>query len=128
MTLHKGDYSKVKIEIQTLPNYGASSPELLTLIGGTQQLEIYIESILIIGDNYFASLHLVLSDTHGVDEEDTGVFEQYRSFSERSWKKRIAYTAAGEGLKAMWILQHRKNYKPFRVLIDLNLATNGTIK
>jgi LysM repeat protein len=111
MILNKGDYSQIVLTVNNLPYFGKSDPQLLTLVGGTQQLDIFLSSISIDGNSYSAELTYELSDTFGVDEAD--VIKPLPSF------------VAGKGLRSMWILQHRHGFRPFKSIFKFKTKVNG---
>jgi len=112
MILTKGNYNEISLRINELPSFGKSDPQLLTLVGGTQQLDLFLNNITVNGNNYSAEIGVNLIDTFGVDEADV--------------IKPLASFVAGKGLRAMWILQHRHNFKPFRSIFKFKLKLNGS--
>lgn len=112
MAQSKGDYAQISIKVNDLPHFGISDPQLLTLVGGTQQLDIFLSSISINGNSYSAELTYELSDTFGVDENDVTKF--------------LPSLVAGRGLRAMWILQHRHGFRPFKSVFKFKTRVNGT--
>jgi hypothetical protein len=96
------------------------SPALKTLVGGVQELQVYLKKIQYgasssggNGISYDAELNIVIYDDFGVSENDTV----------------NASFAAGlgrDGLIAMWMLQNQRGYKPFRTVFNFTTKLNGT--
>lgn len=128
MTLSNGDYSSIQININRLPYFNAgTSPTLFTLVGGTQQLDVFIKDINVVpgpfGKNiYSGTLLLTLTDIWGVDENDV---TKYFSgglgiLKPKNWLGRYA----SDGLASFWILQHLRGYKPFKHTFSFTVPVN----
>jgi len=103
MSASGGDVEQLHIADIQLPNYGSGNPSLLTLVGGLQELNVFLDSIEFGETTYDATIRFDLIDTFGVDEADTA--------------GDLPALAAGEGLRSFWILQHQRNYPPFRTIM-----------
>jgi len=115
MTAFNGDFSKISIDVNR-PNFTFSdSPTLKAIVGGTQQLDIFLTSINI--DNkartYSANLSLNLYDDFGVSESDVT-------------NPSLAALWGQNALGAFWVLQHQRGIKPFRHVFNFNMKVNGT--
>jgi RHS repeat-associated protein len=114
MKLHKGDVTKLNMVVKK-PNYKANeSIDLKTLIGGTQQVDIWLEDIQFTGDSYTARIKYRIMDTFGVSEMD-------------ALNPSFAAGFAREGLRCLWILQHQRGYKPFRTSLTVNMNIHGKL-
>ncbi len=103
MIKNNGDYYKIDISNIKLPSFGSmKKPYLLAMVGGTQQLDVYLDNIIINGRNYTAKITLWLWDDYGVSEEDTVKDPLLRNFT----------IPINNALKSQWILQHNRGYNP----------------
>jgi hypothetical protein len=93
---------------------------LKTLVGGTQELEIFIDDINISSANVLnAHLSFKLYDNFGVDEGDV-----IKAIDSDFVSGTNVAVGGVLGLKAFWILQHQRGYKPFRTFFHYALNLN----
>lgn len=93
---------------------------LMSLVGGTQQIDLYVNSIKFNHEQktYSAELIINLIDSFGVDENDTEL--------KKGLAGKIEYLLDyDDALRAMWILQHQRGYKPFRTIFQFKLIVTG---
>ena len=126
MQRNKGNYNNLafnRYKIQ-LPNWSnISSLQLLALVGGTQQVDIYLNKINYNNSDktYDAEVVINLIDTFGVDEDDTKLKKSLMGMMGT-----LEYlTDEDDALKAMWILQHERGYSPFRTIFQFKIKIHG---
>jgi len=112
MSANGGDISQLNLTQLPLPNYGRQDPSLLTLVGGTQEVNVFLNSIEFGDTTYDAAIRFDLIDTFGVHEGDLA--------------GDIAAFFGGEGLRSFWILQHQRNYPPFRTIMTFTMNVRGS--
>lgn len=118
MKFNKGNYSAINFNNSNImpPGFSGVSKSLLALVGGTQQLDVYLSSITIHGQSYTATLTYYLFDDYGISESD---------FLKANTIKGVM-SGCREGLVAMWILQHCKGYKPLTTCFKFTTTFKGT--
>ncbi len=99
-----GIFSNFSINLSS-PNYRNSCIILRAIAGGTQQLDVELNSIKFTGRFYTATVTATIWDNYGVDEKDAIIA--------RGFKAEIA--GARLGLQAMWILQNQRGKKPLKL-------------
>jgi hypothetical protein len=111
---NKGDYHKVKMDKQkfSAPNFTGinGSYPLTALVGGTQQIDVYLTGITIAAPLYWAKLSINVFDNFGVSEYDYTkyAFDPNKGF----WGNEVNHMKLN-GVGAFWLLQHKYGYKPF---------------
>lgn len=114
MVLHKGNYSNIIVKVNTLPNFtGDESPSLKALIGGTQQLDIWLTNITFGNNSYKAEVTIDLFDDFGVSQKDI------------TDPSPLAHLGL-EGLKCLWILNKQRGYSTFRTVCTFKMEINGS--
>lgn len=78
-------------------------------MGGTQGFELETDSN--------GNLQAYLYDTFGVDEADTTKESNFTTLLEQ--------IGAIKGLRALWVLQHQRGYKPFLMKTPLKMTLNN---
>lgn len=102
MINNNGNYSAINLNsIFQTPSFSAVSKPLLAMVGGTQQLDIYLSDIKVHGRQYTAKITFWLWDDYGVSADDCMKGGAVRNM-----------TPINDALKAQWILQHNRGYKP----------------
>ena len=122
----KGDYLKIDYSKSDInpPNYSGVSNSLLALVGGTQQLEVYLTDIDITEDNsYSATIEYWLFDDYGVSEGDFMAADNQRSLG---FIPAGIISGAREGLVGMWILQHQQGHRPLTTAFRFTTTVTGT--
>jgi len=115
-----GDASKIEsVPLPDLPQFNSIFGGLGIIVHGTQMAKIYIEEISVnrTSGNYYAVFNIQLFDDFGVSRKDVLKF-QNKSVSP-------PYT---NGLQAWWILQHRRNYRPFVTRYSGTFMIEGNYK
>ena len=111
-----------RIPITNLPSFNNNwdwnsmrPNSLKALIGGTQEAEVHLLTFRVdpVKRIYQATLKFVVKDDFGVSRNDALKF--YNSI--------VPFT---KGIRAMWILQHRRNYKPFVTVISKAYSISGS--
>ncbi|MGV6862277.1 MAG: RHS repeat-associated core domain-containing protein [Putridiphycobacter sp.] len=100
---HGSDYSKYEITIEKTPNFSDVNLSLKALVGGTQQVDVFIVATYMdTQGNLHAVVKIIIWDTFGVSEDD---FIKYNGgeLKEQAKKKAVG---------SFWILQHQRGYKP----------------
>ena len=97
----------------TLPNFSFSDPVLFAQLGGTQGLEVELDAN--------GNPQIFLFDTFGVDEADV-VKDRSGTFVGDAKQKSLDATKATRGIRAMWILQHQRGFKPFVQKVPLKMS------
>ena len=118
MQANDGNYNDLNINSIDRPSWGFSDPSLLATIGGTQQIDLTLQSITFQDNAYTAQVGIVLSDNFGVDEGDTHVGEGM--FDMRN-------VGVGEGLRSQWVLQHQRGFRPFTTQFHFNISISGQL-
>jgi hypothetical protein len=97
----------------TPPNLGIESISLKTLIGGTQQVDIWISEFQMdSNNNYSAKITYRIMDDFGVGASDIS-------------NASIVAQFGIEGLKSLWVLQHQRGFKPFRTSAKFEFHVKG---
>jgi hypothetical protein len=116
MQSNNGNYSNINLDNSNInrPSFTVwDSTSLKTLIGGTQQINIYLASITFGEDNtYSAVLNFSIYDDFGVDEGDIA-------------NASLAAEFGMEGLISLWVLQHQRGYQPFKTKANFKMTING---
>jgi LysM repeat protein len=101
MINNNGNYSAISMnDLFQSPSFSKVSKPLLALVGGTQQLDIYLSDIKVHGRQYTAKITFWLWDDYGVSAEDC---------MQPSLDRNL--TPINDALKSQWILQHNRGYK-----------------
>ena len=109
-----GLFSNFNINL-TSPSFRNSSYILQAIAGGTQQLDIELNSIKLIGRFYTATVTATIWDSYGVDEKD--------AIMPRGFKAEAV--GARLGLQAMWILQNQRGKKPLKLGYKYTFTIKG---
>jgi len=90
---------------KSLDPLAAKYPSHLTLVGGTQQVDVHVKAIYMDNEGHTHSvLEIVIWDTYGVDEDD---FTKYMTKDGG-----VILDQKRDAVCAFWILQHQRGYKP----------------
>jgi RHS repeat-associated protein len=102
--------------IVVAPSFSDSGGNLKALIGGTQGVNIWLQNIVINADGtYTADITIQIEDDFALSNSDvTNAGPMVKTF-------------AMEALKAQWILQHQRGYKPFKTSLNINVQINGKL-
>ncbi len=116
MQTSNGNYNSINLNGQfQLPSFSGVSKPLLAMVGGTQQLDIYLSDIKIHGKQYTAKITFWLWDDYGVSAEDCVSPGLTRNL-----------LPINDALKAQWILQHNRGYKPLINGFRFTRTINGS--
>lgn len=110
------DIDAMKMSIPNPPNLGGISKQMLALFGGTQYIEVVLNSFQQYEDgSYFGRMMVNIFDIYGVSEED--IIKKYSYLANLS--------GVPKGLTAMWVLQNKYGYAPLINGLQIEVLISG---